>query len=196
MIEKMEMDYVMGNAKIWEKQGTKNACRLCGQYIQKGEAYSLVVIPMPYRKEQGNFVVHTNEWETFKGQCDNMEDLMEKLKSTKKPRTKNATSVDEATTEAFKKVLADKGYRIKKETKTRIYFKTSKQMATFYFDKRFKQIEFEGRANGLFDGLFLKEFYSRMYEALNKELGKEVEEGFRVSKAIQEAVETVDNLMK
>jgi rRNA maturation protein Rpf1 len=196
MLEKMEMNYVMGNPKIWEKQGVKNACRLCGQYVQKGEAYSIVVIPMPYRKEQGNFVVHTHEWEEFKQGVENMDILVEKLINTKKPKAKNATPIDETVVEAFKKVLQDKGYRIKKETRTRIYFKASRKMATFYFDKQFKSIEFEGRANGLFDGMFLREFYSRLEEALNKELGKEVEEGYRVNKAIQEAMDTVDKIMK
>lgn len=105
MLDKMEMNYQMENPIIFEKEGTKNACRLCGQYIQKGEHYSLVVVPMNYQKEHKNFFVHTEEWEPFKEGADNMEALMEKLSLTKKPRTKNATPVDEKAVLAFKKVL-------------------------------------------------------------------------------------------
>lgn len=196
MLEIGSNEYTMSNYSVWEEKGTKSACRLCGQFIQNKEKYKLIVIPTEYRKEIGNFIVHADEWTAFTDGIEDVDTLIKKLMNTKQPRTKNATIVDEVVVTAFKKVLANRGYRIKKETKNRIYFKAYKKMACFYFDKRFKKFSFEGRANGLFDGLHLKELYSRLHEDLEKELGNDVKEGFRVSKAFNQAIETVNQLMK
>jgi hypothetical protein len=188
--------FLMEHRHLWERHGTKKACRLCGQFIDNGEEFYLVVVPFPYSQHEDNFLVHAHEWEHFCEGVENIDALMNKLRSTKKPRTKNATKVDERVVSAFKKVLRDKGYRITKETSNRIYFKASRKMANFYFDKRFQTIDYQGRANGLWDGLFLREFYARLHEALQKELGQETTEGFRVEKVVQQALETVDELMK
>lgn len=196
MLEIGSNEYTMSNYSVWEEKGTKSACRLCGQFIQNKEKYKLIVIPAEYRKEIGNFIVHADEWTEFTDGIEDIDTLIKKLMNTKQPRTKNATILDEKVVTAFKNVLANRGHRIKKETKNRIYFKVNKKMACFYFDKRFKKFSFEGRANGLFDGLYLKELYSRLHEDLEKELGNDVEEGFRVSKAFNQAVETVNQLMK
>jgi hypothetical protein len=181
---------VMTNGKQWESLGKKNACRFCGQYIQNKEEYYLV-----YHPNDLNFLVHADEWETFKEGLTE-EEGFEKLKDFKKPRPKNQSKLSEEDIEAFKRVLSGKRYRIKKETANRIYFKTSKDVAQFYFDKRFGTLEFTGRANGLFDGLFLREIYARLEEDWKKEMGKKVEKGFRVEKAVSEAVCKVNELLR
>jgi hypothetical protein len=185
----------MGRRDLWEKGGLKNTCRLCGQYIDDGQEYYLVVLPFPHSKAERNFIVHSHEWEGFAEGMEDAKLLVEKLSSVKKSRPKNQTKVDETVVEAFKRVLDKRRYRIKKETANRIYFKASRNLAVFYFDKRFKTLEFEGRANGLFDGIFLREFQSRMLEDLQKELGNKPEEGFRVEKVVQEAMKTVEEIL-
>lgn len=180
---------VMTGAKRWERAGSKNACRLCGQYVQDGEEYYFI-----YHPTDLNFLVHADEWEQFKDGLKD-EEVFEKLKEVKRPRPKNSSRLPEHEIEAFKMMLSEKRYRIRKETSNRIYFKTSKELAPFYFDKRFGTIEFTGNRNGLFDGLFLREIQSRLHEAWQKELGNQVKEGFRADKVISEAMTKVEEIL-
>lgn len=179
----------MTKAKLWERNGKKSACRLCGQYIQNKEDYYLIYDPKGL-----NFLVHADEWEPFKEGLTE-EQALDKIREHKVSRPKNQSKLPDEEIEAFKRVLSKKLYRIKKETSNRIYFKTSKEVAQFYFDKRFGTLEYTGRANGLFDRMFLNEFASRMNEAWKAELGEKVEEGFRVEKAVSEAVDKVKEIM-
>lgn len=186
--------FTMENRFMWEERGRKNACRLCGQFIDNGEAYYLVVAPHPFSKAEPNFIVHAHEWEEFCGNDDNVAFLLGRLAVVEKPKTKNHTIPDEKKVEAFKKVLSHNGYRITNETSNRIYFKMSKATAQFHFEKRFGFLKYSGRTNGLFDRMFIQETTARLNEAWQKELGNEVEEGFRVEKVFEKAAKIANDI--
>lgn len=70
-------------------------------------------------------------------------------------------------------MLSRRRYKIKKETRQRIYFKVSKKLDVFYFDKRFGTIELGGsRDKSFFDRLFLNEFISKLQEEWKQEMKK------------------------
>lgn len=184
----------MSNRFMWEKQGRKNACRLCGQFIDNGEDYYLVVVPYPFYKSQHNFIVHAHEWEAFCGGDESVAFLIGRLAVVDKPKTKNHTAPDNRKVEAFKRVLSANGYRITNETSNRIYFKMSNGTAQFHFEKRFGFLEYSGRTSGLFDRMVMHEITARLNEQWQKELGNDVEEGFRVEKVFEKASKIAHNL--
>ena len=44
LVEIRPLKYVMQNEYMWEKQGKNGACRKCGQFIKRDEAYYLIVV--------------------------------------------------------------------------------------------------------------------------------------------------------
>lgn len=179
---KLGKKMTMTNRGLWEKHGKKNACRLCGQFIDNKEEFYLVVVPFPFSNEHPNFIVHAHEWDDF---CDGITDpatLFAKLSQTEKPKTYNHTVPDEEKVEAFRRALRKKGCVILKETANRIYFKFSEKSPKFYFEKRFGFIEDMKGSNDILERIFTLDNISRLEEEWKKELGESVEEGFRAEK--------------
>ncbi|MBP1308969.1 hypothetical protein JOD82_001989 [Paenibacillus sp. 1182] len=171
----------MTSRRDWEKAGKKNACRICGQFIENDEEYYLVVVPFPYAKQHSNFLVHAHEWETFSEGITDIAVLFEKLSNTEKPNTINHTVPDAEKVEAFRRALRKKGGVTLKETANRIYF-TFSNKSSFYFEKRFGYIENMKKNSDIMDRMFTLDYTTRLYEEWKKELRETVEEGFRVEK--------------
>ncbi|WPS85610.1 hypothetical protein SMD22_00695 (plasmid) [Brevibacillus halotolerans] len=186
----------MANRGSWEKQGRKNACRLCGQFIDKQENYYLVVVPFPFSNQHPNFIVHAHEWEEFNEGITDLTTLFTKLFETVKPKTYNHTFPDENKVEAFRRVLRKKGYLILKETSNRIYFTFSSKSSQFYFEKRFCLIENMKVSGDIFDRIFTFDNIARLEEEWKKELGQTVEEGFRAEKIFEKAKENLQAMME
>lgn len=185
----------MTNKGTFEKHGKSHACRLCGQYIEPGQEFSLIVVPLPWAKTQRNFFVHAEEWEQH---CEGLElpdEIFGKLAEIAQPKGLNKTQADFEKVEAFRRVLRKKGCLITKETLFRIYFKMSKETANFYFEKRFNNIEFTGRRFGLFDQLFLDETISRLKEDWFAELRQPIESVVRAETVFQEAADRVKEIL-
>lgn len=173
----------MTNRMEWEKKGKRNACRLCGQFIDNQEAFYLVVVPFPHTHEQfSNFIVHDHEWEDFTEGITEVSAIFEKLSVTTKPFTHNHTVPNMERVEAFKRALRKKGCVSKKETANRIYFIFSGRSTLFYFEKRFEYIDNTKLYNDMIERFFILENVSRLEEEWKKELGEIVKEGFRTEK--------------
>ncbi|MFF2532327.1 hypothetical protein ACFVS2_25795 [Brevibacillus sp. NPDC058079] len=193
---KIGKEMKMTNRGLWEKQGRKNACRLCGQFIDNEENYYLVVVPYPFANAHPNFIVHAHEWEEFQEGMTDLEALFAKLSGTEKPKTYNHTIPDEDKVEAFRRVLRKKGYVILKETSNRIYFTFSSKSAQFYFEKRFCYVENMKTNSDIFDRIFTLDNVTRLEEEWKKELGQLVEEGFRAEKFFEKAKENLQAMMR
>jgi hypothetical protein len=188
----------MTNAKSWER--TKQSCRFCGQYIQNEEDHYLIVVPSPWRKDEGNFIVHAHEWEPFSEGLE-VEELFPKLLTIKKKRTTNKTPINEERVSAFKRVLTKRFCRIKKETSTTITYKDPRESAQTIYDKRYHNLEYLGRPGGsglgtLMSQMVTREIHSRIFEEVEIEMGNTAPEGFRVSTVVNKAIEKVEELLK
>lgn len=185
----------MTNKGTFEKHGKSHACRLCGQYIEVGQQFGLIVVPLPWAKEQRNFFVHAEEWEAHCEGLETAEEIFFKLSGIVQPKALNKTAPEPQRVEAFRRVLRKKGALITKETANRIYFKLSKETSEFYLEKRFEKIVDQSRKSGIFDQIFMKEIISRLNEDWLKELGEPTGEPFRAEKIFEEAANRITEII-
>ncbi|MFE8701210.1 hypothetical protein ACFYKX_11445 [Cytobacillus sp. FJAT-54145] len=163
----------------WKKHPAKtHACRVCGQYIENHEKHHLVIINgTPAKKaDRFNFLIHHEEWLEIMKESFSFEEAVDKVFSKRQPKCHNRLQDDTEQTELVRKALSALGFIIVKETSGRLYFRNrGNRTARLLYDKKMKQFDYTGRANGLFDRLILNTVYDRiknkMSEIQNQEQG-------------------------
>lgn len=154
-------------------------CRGCGQYINAGETYGHLVIN-GLHDETGKQVTdvlldktgeqHNNTF--IHEKCFNsipQDGYIEKIiylysQHWLNPKDSKYASIDQDVIDELKIKLNDKGYKITKETKGKIYFESGS--VKYVYDKIMKNVEITNVRDPIVNIILKKAFYETFYETI------------------------------
>ena len=175
-------------------------CKICNQWIGKGETGLLVYVPDEIRKKYNisNFFVHEKEWMEFaEGLSD--DELAQKILSIKKQRIKPYSEEVLFKIDCFEKACNQRGFNKKVVSKNKRYIKMKKRKTslTIMYDTVYDRIKYEYGANeGLFGGLFIHDLLAKIENDMYKLEGSDKHNDYSSDKIIEKAIKDVNEMMK
>lgn len=194
---------------IWKNDSMKGShhwqepCKLCNQWILTDEEFYMICIPKEIKntrnKLKNNFIVHKDEWDDFTKYLSTDEEIADKLEKHKKSKRHLYTEEQLKNMQYFKEVCIQFGYTLESTSRDKRYIKMRKRKTsyTLKYDIIFNKINHETNCNeGAFGWMFTAELVAKVCNEFYKKQGVNRHEDFTVAKAINEAIEKTNEIMR
>lgn len=176
-------------------------CFICGQYLKNPEKVYFIIPPSKYKAEHkklsNNLIVHCEEWDAFCLDVKDEDELLEKIKKHKTPKSRPYTEEDLNRLKCFKKACWDYDFKQEYEKPYGLKMKRSRSSLNITYNvySDSMQIDYKGKKN-LFDSFYLRQITTNVYNKMHEYLGDGKRDDYSASKEIKNVFDKVNNMMR